>query len=134
MFLQLLENNKDFIGLIIAFLTGAFVLIKWLDTRKRELKEKRYQTYMHLVGITSGKRPDSSISNATEQIAAIWFLLEYKEYYKVTKRVFSNENKFKGMADDFWMEHVYPHTESLLKEIEFEERNNCKLPLFIRGL
>lgn len=68
--LEFFAQNKDLIGIITDSLAGLFAFIRWLDTRNRELKEKRYNTYMNLVSIISGKRPDSSTPNMTEQIAA----------------------------------------------------------------
>jgi hypothetical protein len=116
MFLQFITENKDLIGLVTVVVGGIFVFVKWLDTRNRELKEKRYKTYMDLIGVISGKRTDSSTPNLTEQIAAIWFLLEYKEYYQTTKKIFS-ESELQDMANDIWVKHVLPHIKKLLKEI-----------------
>jgi len=68
--LKFITENTNLIGLITVSLTGLFVFIKWIDTRNRELKEKRYETYMGLVSVISGKRNDSTAPNITEQIAA----------------------------------------------------------------
>lgn len=116
MFLEFISQNKDLIGLITVSIAGLFIFIKWIDTRNRELKEKRYKTYMDLIGVISGKRSDSSRPNFTEQIAAVWFLLEYKEYYETTKKIFS-ESDFENMADKAWVQHILPHIHKLIKEI-----------------
>ena len=71
---------------------------------------------MGLVSTISGKRADSTTPNITEQIAATWFLLEYKEYFDITKRIFSNSDLEK-MANEPWVTHVLPHIKMLLKEI-----------------
>ena len=114
--LDFISQNKDLISVFTVSLTGLFVFIKWIDARNRELKEKRYKTYMDLIGVISGKRADSTTPNLTEQIAAIWFLLEYKEYYGTTIKIFS-ESKLDKMANEIWIEHVLPHIDKLLKEI-----------------
>lgn len=114
--LEFITQNTNLIGLITVSITGLFVFIKWLDTRNRELKEKRYETYMNLVSVISGKRSDSTTPNITEQIAATWFLLEYKEYYDMTRRIFSDSDLEK-MANEPWVTHVLPHIRNLLKEI-----------------
>lgn len=116
MILQFITQNKDLIGLITVSITGIFVFIKWIDNRNRELKEKRYKTYMDLIGVISGKRADSSTPNISEQIAAVWFLSEYKEYYEITKKIFS-ESDFENMSDKAWVQHILPHIHKLLKEI-----------------
>ena len=114
--LKLILENKDFIGLIIVAVSGLFVFIKWIDNRNRELKEKRYKAYMDLIGVISGKRSDSTTPNFTEQVAATWFLIEYKEYYSTTKRIFS-QSDFENMADEGWVQHVLPHIHKLINEI-----------------
>lgn len=116
MILQFISQNKDLIGLITVSIAGFFVFVKWIDNRNRELKEKRYKTYMDLIGVISGKRVDSTTPNLTEQIAAVWFLLEYKEYYEITKKIFS-ESDLENMANEIWVQHVLPHIYKLLKEI-----------------
>lgn len=114
--LEFITQNKDLIGVVTVSITGLFIFAKWIDTRNRELKEKRYQTYMHLIGVISGKRADSTTPNITEQIAATWFLLEYKEYYEMTKRIFSDSD-LENMANEPWVKHVLPHINKLVKEI-----------------
>lgn len=114
--LEFISQNNSLIGIMVVSLTGLFAFIKWIDSRNRALKENRYATYMNLVCIISGKRTDSTTPNITEQIAATWFLLEYREYYEMTKRIFS-ESDLKNMANGPWVLHVLPHIEKLLKEI-----------------
>ena len=53
--LEFFAQNKDLIGIITDSLAGLFAFIRLLDTRNRELKKKRYNTYMNLVSIISGK-------------------------------------------------------------------------------
>lgn len=114
--IEFITQNKDLIGIVTVSITGLFVFIKWIDNRNRELKEKRYETYMNLIGVVSGKRLDSTTPNITEQIAATWFLLEYKEYYDMTKRIFLDSD-LENMANETWVKHVLPHINKIVKEI-----------------
>ena len=114
--LDFITQNNGLIGIIIISFTGLFAFVKWIDSRNRNLKEKRYETYMKLVGVISGKRIDSTTPNITEQIAATWFLLEYKEYYDMTLRIFSDSD-LRNMGNEPWIKHVLPHIEKLIKEI-----------------
>jgi hypothetical protein len=116
MILEFITNNKDLIGVIVVCFTGLFGFVKWIDTRRRELKEKRYKTYMDLIGVISGKRADSTTPNITEQIAATWFLSEYNEYYDMTKRIFSDSD-LEDMANEPWVKHVLPHIHKLIEKI-----------------
>ncbi len=115
--LDFITQNKDLISVFTVSLAGLFVFVKWIDARNRELKEKRYKTYMDLIGVISGKRADSTTPNLAEQIAATWFLLEYKEYYDTTKKIFSDSDLDK-MANEIWVDHVLPHIHKLLKEVD----------------
>ena len=105
------------VSIFTVVIGGVFTAIKWLDVRKRELREKRYEKYMSLISIISGSHPDDRNVRITEQIAAIWFLLEYKEYEHLTCRIFSDNNLW-AMANPPWIEHVFPHIERLLLEIK----------------
>ncbi len=116
MFLEFITQNKDLIGVIVVCFTGLFGFVTWIDTRRRELKEKRYKTYMDLIGVISGKRVGSTAPNITEQIVATWFLSEYKEYYDMTKRIFSDSD-LEDIANETWVKHVLPHIHKLIKEI-----------------
>lgn len=120
MTLEFISEIKDLIGFVIAIIAGFFAFIKWIDTRNRELKEKRYKNYMDLIGVISGKRADSTTPNITEQIAATWFLLEYKEYYEMTGKIFSDSD-LENMANEPWVKHVLPHIRKLLTEISPEQ-------------
>ena len=111
----IIQNNALFSTIAILG-AGFFAFIKWIDNRNRELKEKRYSKYMALISIISGKREDGTTPNLTEQIAATWFLLEYPEYKKTTKKIFENSD-LKNMANGAWVEHVLPQIEFMLKEI-----------------
>ncbi len=116
MTLEFISQNKDFIGFVIAIIAGFFAFVKWIGTRNRELQEKRYKKYMDLIGVISGKRFDSTTPNLTEQIAAVWLLLEYKEYYETTKKIFSDSD-LENMANEPWVKHVLPHIHKLMNEI-----------------
>jgi hypothetical protein len=71
---------------------------------------------MELVSIISGKRPDSSCPNFTEQIAVVWFLLDYKEYNEIMLKVFSRSD-LENMSEAPWVNHVLPHIKALIQEM-----------------
>ncbi|SHJ38948.1 hypothetical protein SAMN02745216_01552 [Desulfatibacillum alkenivorans DSM 16219] len=114
--LNFISQNKDLLSLAIVCFTGLFGFVKWIDTRRRELSEKRYKTYMDLIGVISGKRADSTTPNITEQIAATWFLSEYEEYYGMTQKIFADSD-LADMANEPWVKHVLPHIQKLIREI-----------------
>jgi hypothetical protein len=116
-FFQFITENTQLISVLVIVGGGVISFIKWLDTRNRELREKRYAKYMDLISTISGaNHPDGSTPRMTEQIAAVWFLLEYKEYTDITYKVFSYSDLDK-LANKPWTEHVAPNIRLLLQEI-----------------
>lgn len=56
----------------------------------------------------------------TEQIAAVWFLLEYKEYASTTYKIFSSTD-LETIANATWVQHVAPQIRLLLKELKIND-------------
>jgi|GEM_PF-2925961 len=114
--LKFITENNSFILLMIGMISGTVGFIKWLATRQQEMKEKRYSKYMDLIGIIAGNRPDGNHAKMTEQIAAVWFLLEYKEYKNITYKIFSNTD-LDDIGNEVWRSHMKPNIKLLLQEI-----------------
>lgn len=114
--LEFITANTQLISTITIVFGGLFAFVKWLDSRNRELKEKRYSKYMELISIISGYHINGSTPKLTEQIAAVWFLLEYKEYQDITYKIFFSTDLEK-IANKPWIDHVVPHIKLLLQEI-----------------
>lgn len=112
-----ISQNAQLIGVLVTVFGGLFAFIKWIDLRNRELKEKRYARYTELVGTIAGKRPDGVSPTMLDQIVAVWFLLEYKEYRKITKRIFHGP-KFDQMANQNWISFVLPEIKAMLSELQ----------------
>ena len=115
--MEFVSQNIDSITLIIAIFAGLFAFIKWIDSRNRELKNKRYKKYMRLIRTISGSKEtkDASIC-MTEQIASSWMLLEYKEYYNITLKILDNED-LEEMSNDPWLKFVLPQIKKVIQEI-----------------
>jgi hypothetical protein len=103
--LQWMSKNSSIIGGVFTPLItsvsvivgGVFTSVRWLDTRNREIdaqnqerEEKRFSKYMELINLASGKCPDERQIMLVEQLAAVWFLLEYPKYKEITCRIFSD--------------------------------------------
>lgn len=75
---------------------------------------------MQLIRIVSGSKPNEAVSiGMTEQIAAIWFLLEYKEYHHITLKILDNPDLEK-MANERWNKFVLPQVRLLTEEIKLK--------------
>jgi hypothetical protein len=65
-------------GAAVSFVIG---LIKYLDQRAREERNKRYQLFHNLIREISGRNvTDSTTIALTQQLAAIYELKHFKEY------------------------------------------------------
>lgn len=116
--LELITENNAYITLIIAIGAGLFAFIKWLDSRNLSLKNERYKSYMQLIRVLSGSKTNDGQSVCmTEQIAAVWFLLEYREYYDITLKILDNGDLEK-MSNKNWQELVAPQVRLLIEEIK----------------
>ncbi len=119
--LQFLTENNTQITLVIAIIAGVFAFVKWLDSRNQSLRDKRFENYMKLMRMISGVSPNGDGSvGITEQIAAIWFLLEYKEYHDITLKILDNSG-FEGNANGLVKQLVLPQIKLLVEEIKKRE-------------
>ena len=112
---EFISENPDNIALLIATFAGLFGLVKWLDARTLTLKNERYDRYIQLIKVLSGSK-DSKIS-MTEQIASVWLLLEYKEYYPITLKILDNPD-LERMTNEPWQEFILPQIKLVIKEID----------------
>ncbi|MFA4994540.1 MAG: hypothetical protein WC521_04465 [Bdellovibrionales bacterium] len=114
--MNFITENSQLLSVLTAVIGGVFAFIKWIDVRHMELREKRYAKYMELVSTISGRHPDGNALCITEQIAAVWFLLEYKEYRDITFKIFSSKDVL-DTAKGPTAKILVPHIEHLMKEI-----------------
>ncbi len=97
---------------------GLFAVFKWIDTRKRQLKNERYDKYTKLIKTISGSKANKDeIITFTEQIASAWLLLEYKEYYNLTLKIFENTS-LEEMGNENWNKFVLPEIKRVIEEIK----------------
>lgn len=113
--LELIINQAAIIAAIFA---GFFAFIKWIDARNRALKNERYKQYIRHIKILSGsKETDQSTICMTEQIAAAWFLVEYKEFHLITIKILDNDDLEK-MSNEPWKKFVLPHIKKVISEVK----------------
>lgn len=78
-----MEETLKYISLITV--TGAAIsfvigLIKWIDQRNREQKQKEYEAFHKMVCIASGINQEGNVVKMVQQIAAIYQLQAYSQY------------------------------------------------------
>lgn len=104
---------------LVACFSFVFSLIKWLDSRNREINNQRYLQYRELIRVLSPVGEEKV--SLQEQILCIILLKEFKEYYKTTKEVFFNPQII-NRANNEWKKNILPEVEKVLRQIE-EEQN-----------
>lgn len=115
--LELIAQNNNQITMIVAIVAGLCAFLKWLDTRNQNVKNERYNKYIQLIKVLSGSKENDSASICmTEQIASAWFLLEYKEYYKITLKILDNDD-LQNMSNKPWQNFVLPQIKLVVQEI-----------------
>jgi hypothetical protein len=112
-----IADNTSQITTLISVGVAFFGLIKWLDARNKALRNERYENYLRLIKIISGSRenPHTQIG-ITEQMACLWLLLEYKEYYEITLKILDND-VLEELSNDAWRKAVLPQIKDLVQEI-----------------
>lgn len=112
---------NELIQLITALalpIAGVFSMIKWINSIKRDVKNERFRNYVELIRVISGnKNLNGESPNIAEQITSIWLLLEYKEFYNITLKVFNNDI-FETMSNKNFKDCVLPQIKLLISEIK----------------
>ncbi len=97
---------------LLPIVAGIFAFIKWVDSRNKQLKNDRYDKYIKLVKIISGSKENRDASICfTEQIASTWLLLDFKEYYHLTIKIFDND-LLEQYSDKNWSSVIIPDKKS----------------------
>lgn len=114
----MLEYILNQAAIITAIISGLFAFYKWIDTRNRALKNERYQQYIRHIKILAGsKETDQSTICMTEQIAAAWLLIEYKEFHHITIKILDNDD-LENMSAEPWKKFVLPHIKKVISEVK----------------
>ena len=76
---KVLENIPlvTILGALIASIIGMF---KWLDQRKREQEDKRFQAFHKMVLLASGVDEQGKTVKITQVVAAVYQLQKYRQY------------------------------------------------------
>ena len=88
-FWKWISDNASAIGVLSGLIPFAWTVISYIHAKRQELREKRFETYHKLIKLlVEGETPDSGLF-IDRQIAIIFELINFKEYYPVTERILS---------------------------------------------
>jgi hypothetical protein len=83
----ILENLGVIIGVIVSYIALILPIIKYLQDKRREEKNKRFENYHKLIKELVDANENGENPKIDRQIAVAFELRNFKEYYPVTKRI-----------------------------------------------
>ena len=88
-FWKWVSDNASAVGVLSGLIPFAWTVISYIHAKRQELREKRFETYHELIKqLIEGNTPESGLF-VDRQIAVIFELTNFKEYYPVTQRILS---------------------------------------------
>ncbi|MDR6964047.1 hypothetical protein [Shewanella putrefaciens] len=97
-FWKWINNNGSGLGVVLVLIPLAWAVFTYLSVKRQELKEQRFQAYHKLIqSLVERERIEIPMS-LDRQIAIIFELRNFKEYFPVTLRI------FKGLKES-WAEY-----------------------------
>jgi len=88
-----INDNASAIGVLSGLIPLAWTIMSYIHSKRQELKEKRFEAYHRLIKqLVEGDAPDSGVF-VDRQIAIIFELINFKEYYPVTQRILTGLRK-----------------------------------------
>ncbi len=114
---------------IAAFIATYSAFIRWYVSYKQSISDNRYNNYVKLVKtIFGGKDSKDEIIPYSVQIASLWLLLEYKEYYLISLKIFRHESvgRLPQNAPEScirWQQEVATEINVIICEIEHQLKN-----------
>lgn len=86
-----LNDNGAALGVLVVFVPLAWACISFLSKKKRELAQQRFEIYHRLIEeIVSGR---NGAPRQDSQIAAIYELRKFTEYFQVSHRILQHLHK-----------------------------------------
>ena len=96
-FWKWINDNGSGLGVVLVLIPLAWAVFTYLSVKRQELKERRFQAYHKLIqSLVERDRPEISM-RLDRQIAIVFELRNFKEYFPVTLRI------FKGLKES-WAE------------------------------
>src|SRR3989338_4179130 len=84
--------NKEFFGILVSFLAFIIPLWQYINSKRQEQRQLNFINFHEkIIRKLGGRREDPSEEiGIEEQVAVIFELRNYSEYYPVTTRILNN--------------------------------------------
>ena len=114
-----LNDNSGALGVVLVLIPLTWAIFSYLSVKKQELKERRFQVYHKLIQNLVEREDPELPMKLDRQIAIIFELRNFKEYFPVTLRILN------GLKES-WQEYgpekkrgrLYAELDFAIKHIE----------------
>ena len=107
----IIENLDKILGVLIAYFSLILPIYKFLQDKRKEERNKRFENYHKLIDELVGGQPGRQVM-LDRQIAIIFELRHFKEYFPVTLRILTGlktswANSNQRLLDEIAMTEQY---------------------------
>jgi hypothetical protein len=106
---------------------GVFSFVQWLDVRRRETKQRRWDQYQQVIGLVWARGPGGQSVPSALQIAAVYQLVEFREFAYMTA---ISLEKAGAENPGEWLQHVGPHVARVINLLKSTRAYSRQSKLF----
>jgi hypothetical protein len=117
--MSVLVSLTPLLSVFAVVIGGVFSFVQWLDVRRRETKQRRWDQYQHTIVLAWGGGSKEEGVPTTLQIAAVYQLAEFKEFAFMTAlslKYVVIENP--ELITPKWKQFIGPHVERVIKVLQ----------------
>lgn len=107
-----LENWEKFLGIVIAYLSLIRPIYKYFQDKRKKDRNKRFENYHRLIDELVGGQPGKQVM-LDRQIAIIYELRHFKEYFPVTLRILT------GLRNTTWQSTDQRLIDEIILTVEY---------------
>lgn len=122
----IIENWDKILGVLIAYFSLILPIYKFLQDKRKEERNKRFENYHKLIDELVGGQPDKQVM-LDRQIAIIFELRHFKEYFPVTLRILTGlkttwANSYQRLHDEIALTEEYIKASWFNREFFFNKK------------
>jgi hypothetical protein len=114
-FWTFLASHFPSLAAIVAIGGGLFASVKWYDIRNRELRQQNWNDYQEALDIVWGRDLQGQDISAARQLAAIYRLTRFPEFYLATVIALEEAGERNPVS---WKQDVGPHATRIVKVLK----------------
>jgi hypothetical protein len=124
---DLVQPISSLVTVIAVVGGGVFSFVQWLDVRRREIKQRRWDQFQQVIGLVWAKGPDGLKPTSVMQIAAVYQLAEFREFAFM---IAISLEKAGAENPPEWQQHVGPHVQRVINYLKSTRAYSRQSKLF----